>query len=85
MYQRLECIAQASISREKAQGDPARHDYWIDEAIVWLQRAIEARRENMVTREVRDGRMLPEHIRAATPGQDCLIFFELRLLMQNRT
>jgi hypothetical protein len=44
MYQRQECIAQASICRDKAQADPARYDHWIDEAIVWLQRAIEARR-----------------------------------------
>jgi hypothetical protein len=54
MYQRQECIAQASICREKAQADPARHDYWIDEAIAWHQRAIRARRENVVTREVYD-------------------------------
>jgi hypothetical protein len=40
MYQRQECLAQASICREKAQADPARYDYWIDQAAVWLQRAI---------------------------------------------
>ena len=40
MYEREECIAQASICREKAQADPARHDHWIDEAIVWPQRAV---------------------------------------------
>jgi hypothetical protein len=32
MYQRRQCIAQASICRERAQADPVRHDYWIDEA-----------------------------------------------------
>jgi hypothetical protein len=31
MYQRDECIAQASICRKKAQTDPARSVYWIDE------------------------------------------------------
>jgi hypothetical protein len=61
MYQRQECITQASICREKAEGDPARHDYWIDEAIIWLQRAIDARRESVVvTHEVHDGRMIPK-------------------------
>ena len=42
MYQREECLVQASICREKAQADPVRYDYWIDEAIVWLQRASRA-------------------------------------------
>jgi hypothetical protein len=55
MYQRQACIAQASICRERAQADPARHDYWIDEAIVWLQRAIEARRGIAVSCEIHDG------------------------------
>jgi hypothetical protein len=41
MYQRRECIDQASVCRDKAQADPERHDYWIDEAIVWLQRAMQ--------------------------------------------
>jgi hypothetical protein len=60
MYQRDECIAQASICREKAQVDPARCDYWIDQAVVWLQRAIQARRGKAVTYDIRDGRMIPK-------------------------
>lgn len=60
MYQRQECIAQASACREKAQSDPARYDYWIDEAVVWLQRAIEARRESPVTHEIHERRMVPK-------------------------
>jgi hypothetical protein len=55
MYQRDECLAQASICREKAQADPARYDYWIDQAVVWLQRAIQARRGKAVTYDIRDG------------------------------
>jgi hypothetical protein len=55
MYQRDQCIAQASICREKAQADPARHDYWIDQAVAWLQRAIQARRGKAVTYDIRDG------------------------------
>jgi hypothetical protein len=53
--QRDECIAQASICREKAQGDPARYDYWIDQAVVLLQHAIQARRGKAVSYDVRDG------------------------------
>lgn len=62
MYQRKECIEQASACREKAQSDPARYDYWINEAIVWLQRAIETPHKNKdaVTYEIRDGRMIPK-------------------------
>jgi hypothetical protein len=44
MYQRDECIAQASICRKKALADPAHYDHWIDQAVVWLQRALQARR-----------------------------------------
>jgi hypothetical protein len=55
MYRREECIAQASICREKAQADPARHDYWIDQAVAWLQRAIQARRGKAVTYDICDG------------------------------
>ena len=55
MYQRDECIAQASICREKARVDTARYDYWIDQAVVWLQRAIRARRGKAVAYDIRDG------------------------------
>jgi hypothetical protein len=52
MYQRQECLVQAAICREKAQADPAHYDRWIDEAIVWLQRAIGTRGQKYaVTRE----------------------------------
>ena len=56
MYQREECIAQAAACREKAQADPDRYDYWIDQAIVWLQRGVQA--ESAVTHEIHDGRMV---------------------------
>jgi hypothetical protein len=55
MYQRDECIAQASICRQKAKADAVRHDYWIDQAVVWLQRAIQARRGKAVAYDIRDG------------------------------
>jgi hypothetical protein len=62
MYQRQECIAQAAICRKKARADPAHHDYWIDEAIVWLQRAISTRHRNAATYEIRDGRLIPKQV-----------------------
>jgi hypothetical protein len=60
MYQRDECLAQASTCREKAQADPALYDYWIDQAVVWLQRAIKARRGKAVTYDIGDGRIIPK-------------------------
>jgi hypothetical protein len=59
MYQRDECLVQASFCREKAQADPVRYDHWIDQAVVWLQRAIQARRGEAVTYDIREGRMIP--------------------------
>ena len=60
MYWREECLVQASICRVKAQADPARYDYWIDQAVVWLQRAAGARHKNAVTHEIHAGRMIPK-------------------------
>jgi hypothetical protein len=60
--QRRECMAQAAICREKARADPAHHDYWIDEAIRWLQRAIPTVHKNAVTHEIRDGRLIPKQV-----------------------
>jgi hypothetical protein len=54
MYRREECLVQASICREKAKADPARYDYWIDQAIVWLQRAIQASRGNAATHAIHE-------------------------------
>ena len=59
-HQRLDCIAQATFCREKAQADPARHDYWIDEAVVWHQRAVDAGRGIAVTHEIHAGQMIPK-------------------------
>nr|WP_228747594.1 hypothetical protein [Bradyrhizobium sp. BR 10289] len=35
-------MQQADAFREKAIADPEHHDQWIDEAIKWLERAMEA-------------------------------------------
>jgi hypothetical protein len=60
MYQREQCLAQASICREKAQADPARSDYWIDRAIVWHRRAVQTSHGKAVTYEIHDGHMIPK-------------------------
>jgi hypothetical protein len=59
MDRREDCIRQASICREKAQSDRQRYDHWMNESVIWLQRAIKARCGVAVTYEVRDGKMVP--------------------------
>jgi hypothetical protein len=46
-HQREDCVAQASICREKAQSDPVHYGYWIDEAIGWRQRIIGTHEPNL--------------------------------------
>ena len=62
MYQRKECLVQASICREKALAEPARYDDWIDEAVLWLQRAVDARDGSAVTHEIHGGRVIPKRV-----------------------
>jgi hypothetical protein len=52
-------LDKAAICRERARSDAAHADYWIEQAINWLQRAAQTDRE-AVTHEVRDGRMIPK-------------------------
>ena len=59
MDRREACLKQASICRQKAQSDPERYDYWMDEAAMWLQRAEESGGA-AITHEVHDGRMIPK-------------------------
>jgi hypothetical protein len=69
---RTACLSQADAFREKAIADPEHHDQWIDEAIKWLERAMEAGRRVAVTVDVRDDGLVPEEIAqppaAATSG-----------------
>jgi hypothetical protein len=58
MHQREECLIQASACRDKAQADPASAKYWIDRAIVWHRRAVQASGGKAVTYEVHNGRMI---------------------------
>jgi hypothetical protein len=57
MDRKAACIAQASVCREKARTDPERQQYWIDESIRWLERAIE-RSGDIAVYEVKDGRLV---------------------------
>jgi hypothetical protein len=58
MDRKAACIAQASICREMAQTEPERQEYWIDESIRWLERAIERSDDGTVSYEVIDGRLV---------------------------
>jgi len=54
------CLKNAADCREKAKTDSAHAVYWTDEAIIWLQRAIEIGGNKAITYEVRDGSMIPK-------------------------
>ncbi|ULK98265.1 hypothetical protein [Bradyrhizobium sp. I71] len=49
MDRRTACLHQANAFREKAIADPEHHDQWIDEAIKWLERAMEASCHAVIT------------------------------------
>ena len=58
MDRKTACVAQASVCREKAQTEPERQEYWIDESIRWLERAIERSGNSAVSYEVKDERLV---------------------------
>ncbi|MGY8633887.1 hypothetical protein RAD15_15540 [Bradyrhizobium sp. 14AA] len=62
MDRRTACLHQADAFREKAIADPEQHDKWIDEAIKWLELAMEAGRCAIVSVEPGD---VPEMAREA--------------------
>lgn len=39
MDRKAACLLQAAVCREQAVADPLNHDYWVDEAIKWLELA----------------------------------------------
>ncbi|PJG54516.1 hypothetical protein CVM73_14925 [Bradyrhizobium forestalis] len=55
MDRRTACLHQANAFREKALTDPEHHDQWIDEAIKWLERAMEASCRAVTTMTADDG------------------------------
>ncbi|WP_439403320.1 hypothetical protein ACNJYA_17765 [Bradyrhizobium sp. DASA03068] len=59
MDRRTACLHQANAFREKALADPEHHDQWIDEAIKWLERAMEASCRAAITMEDDDGSGAP--------------------------
>ena len=58
MDRKATCIAQASVCREKARTEPERQEYWIDESIRWLERAIVRSGDIAVSYGVKDGRLV---------------------------
>ena len=58
MDRKAACIAQASVCRENARTDPERQEYWIDETIRWLERAVERSGDIADSYEVKDGRLV---------------------------
>jgi hypothetical protein len=41
MDHKAACLAEAAACRIKVEADPANRDYWVDEAIKWLERAVD--------------------------------------------
>ncbi|RXH35925.1 hypothetical protein XH99_07700 [Bradyrhizobium nanningense] len=64
MDRRTACLRQADAFREKALADPEHHDQWIDEAIKWLERAMEASCRAIAV-EADDDSHVPESARTA--------------------
>ncbi|MET4041487.1 hypothetical protein ABIC03_003178 [Bradyrhizobium sp. RT6a] len=62
---RTACLHQADAFREKAIADPEHHDQWIDEAIKWLERAMEAGCRAVVTVEAGHTGDMPDAARGA--------------------
>jgi hypothetical protein len=58
MDRKAACITLASVYRERARTEPERQEYWIDESIRWLERAIERSGNIAVSYEVKDGRLV---------------------------
>ncbi|QIO33629.1 hypothetical protein [Bradyrhizobium sp. 1(2017)] len=65
MDRRTACLDQANAFREKALADPEHHDQWIDEAIKWLERAMEASRRAATTMEADEASPVPEPVHPA--------------------
>ena len=58
MDRKTACITQAAACRKNANTDPEHQEYWIDESIKWLERAIERSGEVAVSYVVIDGRLV---------------------------
>ena len=53
MDRKAACLLQAAVCREQAMADPLNHDYWVDEAIKWLELAHAPATPVVVTIELR--------------------------------
>ncbi len=63
MDRKAACIAQASACRAKAEADPANRDYWVDQSIKWLERAIDTKGSMAITFEEEDGSLIPKVVK----------------------
>jgi hypothetical protein len=62
MDHKAACLAEAAACRIKAEAEanPANRDYWVDEAIKWLERAVDIQSPTAaVSLEVDDGSSSP--------------------------
>jgi hypothetical protein len=58
MDRKAACLAQADACRARAQADPANSDYWIEQSIKWLERAIDPTGGLSMTFETKDEQQL---------------------------
>jgi hypothetical protein len=54
MDRKAACLAQAAACRARAEADPVNRDYWVDESIKWLERAVQTGGRLMVIFEDND-------------------------------
>jgi hypothetical protein len=58
MDRKAACLAQADACRARAQADPTNSDYWIEQSIKWLERAIDPTGGLSMTFETKDEQQL---------------------------
>jgi hypothetical protein len=59
MDRKAACLAQATACRAKAEADPANRDYWVDESIKWIERAVDSQSRIAVSFELEGGSVSP--------------------------
>jgi hypothetical protein len=57
------CTRRAAQCRHQAQAQPARRQYWVEQAEEWDRRARDGGEETATTHEVHSGRMVPKPTR----------------------
>ncbi|WP_152535836.1 hypothetical protein [Bradyrhizobium sp. Ai1a-2] len=70
MDRKAACLAQADACRARAQSDPANSDYWIEESIKWLERAIDPTGGLSMTFETKDEQVTADGAVAPSASSD---------------